>query len=231
MSEQDDAGWQRRGTLGLLTLAVPVVSILLVGGLWVGMAVVGNAGRDADGPEVTFTVTACPEALPLVRSRAEAMGLDVTAWRPTSAGATLPTRLPAAERSQALIAATLTAPGHLVVRPAEGGAPLATEADLVEATAYLPFLDAPKVQAVLTPDAGKRLKAHMQGHPDGSLALVLDDEVVTTRRNMPPEEHGELTLDRIDAEDDFARMDFAAFAGIVLSHGPLPCVVTLTQLP
>ncbi|MFM2162688.1 MAG: hypothetical protein RLZZ383_2200 [Pseudomonadota bacterium] len=228
MSEHDDAGWQRRGTLGLLTLAVPISSIVLVGGLWVGMAVMGNAGRDADGPAVTLDVTACADALPIVRDRAEAMGLDVSGWAPTPHGATLPTRLPAAERSQRLIAATLAAPGRLVVRDAEGHDPIATEADLAEATAYLPFLDAPKVQAVLAPDAAKRLKAHMQGDPEGSLAFVLDDVVVTTRRNMPPEEHGELTLDRIDAEDDFARMDFAAFAGIVLSHGPLPCPVTLT---
>jgi hypothetical protein len=227
MAEEDEAGWQRRGTLGLLSLAVPIVSILVVGGLWVGMAVIGNAGRDADGPRVTFEVEACADALPIVQERAEAMGLDVTAWRAEGTHATLPTTLPADARSQALIERTLTAAGRLIVRPAGEDTPIATEADLAEATAYLPFLDAPKVQAVLVREAGKRLKDHMQAHPEGSLELMLDGAVVTTRRNMPPEEHGELTLDKIDAADDLARMDFAAFAGIVLQHGPLPCDVRL----
>lgn len=224
---------QRRSTLGLLVLALPILSVLTTGGAYALMMWYGVAGHPAEGPVVRLDVDACPEAEAVIRARVEAMGLPDLAVTPRDGGFAVQVRLPADPRTHASIPATLTAPGTFAVRPLTGTVDedlvLASEADIELVSTYVAFLDAPKVLVQLSPGAARRLQDHMGSHPDDKLGYWLDGRRVTTRRNMPPESRGQITLDLADA-NDMARMDFAAGAGIELEHGPMPCPVALVAV-
>jgi hypothetical protein len=222
----NDDSMQGRGALGLFLLALPVVSVLLVGGIYAVATWIGYQGRQADGPLVDMPFVGCPEAAALVQRRAEAMGLPELAATASADGFTLRARLPADPRVAAQIPQTLAAPGLFEIRPITGGVDeatvLATRADLVEVNTFMDFLDTPKVALRLSGEKAEALKMHMSTHMDDSVGYWLDGRKVTTRRNAPPEAHGELRLDLMNASD-LDRIEFAAAAGIVLEHGPLPC--------
>jgi hypothetical protein len=69
----------------------------------------------------------------------------------------------------------------------------------------------------------------MGAHPNDRLGYWVDGRRVTVRNNMPPESRGQITLD-LGSATDIDRMDFAAAAGIVLEHGPLPCALTVASV-
>jgi hypothetical protein len=233
--EPDDS-LQHRGTLGLIVLAVPIVSIVVVGLAYIILTSLGQEGRAATGPRTAMHFLGCAEAIPLVRARAEAMGLPDLAVEPTETGSFRVTaRLPAEPRTHLAIPGTLAAPGTFALRGIQGGPDgadqdevLFSNADIDYATTYLAFLDAPKVFIQLKKESATRLRDWMRTHPEDGMGMWLDGERVTVRKNMPPEQYGEVTLDRVGATD-MERMDFAAGAAIELQHGPLPCAVELVR--
>jgi hypothetical protein len=233
--EPDDS-LHKRGTLGLIVLAVPIVSIVVVGAAYVALTTLGHQGRAASGPLTQLHFLGCEEAIPVVRARAEAMGLPELTVEPGAPGSfTVTARLPAEPRTHLAIPGTLAAPGTFALRNIRGGPdgadedePLFTHADIEYATTYLAFLDAPKVHVQLKKEAAIRLRDWMRAHPEDGMGMWIDGERVTVRKNMPPEHYGEVTLDRVGATD-MERMDFAAGAAIELQHGPLPCEVQLLR--
>jgi len=217
---------QRRGMLGVLLLVVPILSIVVVGGAYLYLAWLGWQGRDAVGDPVRIAFEGCDEAQAGVQARVAFMGLPNPSFEDTPSGFTLTTRLPPDPEAAAAIPATLATTGTLVVRPVGGGEAVITNADLVEATVELPFLDAPHAVLVLAPDAAAGLRNHMESHPQDGVEVVLDGEVVYRRKNSPSEARGRLAVDK-EGASDLERMQFAARTAAVLQGAPLPCAVTV----
>lgn len=230
MSDDNDDSLHRRGILGIVGLAVPVISIFFVALAYAITWWIAAQGRAAEGPLQAITFAGCPEALPLVQARAELMGLPELAVAPAPGGFTLTGRLPSDERAAGHIPATLAATGRLQVRPItagqDGSEVLADNSDVLDVVPYIDFLDTPKVAVQLSPLVAERIKQHMGAHPEDSLGYWLDDRRVTTRRNAPPEALGKLLLD-LGQASDLERIEFTAAAGVILAHAPLPCPVTV----
>lgn len=223
----DDDNLQRRGALSLLIVIVPILSVALVGVLFLIETWYGYQGRQAEGPPVRLAFSACAEAQPLLQARADEIGLEGK-LTPVDGGFALDTRLPADPRIAAQIPETMAAPGVLEVHALNAdqtpGELLASNKDVVDVTTYMDFLDTPKVAVKLNGEMSEALKMYQSTHIDGDIGLWLDGRLVTTRRNAPPEVHGELRLDLMRASD-LDRIEFAAAAGVILQHGPLPCAV------
>ncbi|MCB9665755.1 MAG: hypothetical protein H6732_16725 [Alphaproteobacteria bacterium] len=227
MSDTDDL--QRRGALGVLVLAVPVVSILAVGGAWLLLLGFGAAGRPADGPLVRIAFEGCAEAEPVVRARVDWMGLPEVESTPIPGGFALMARLPSDPATRARVPATLARTGSFVVREGAEGEVVATEADLLDATVVLGFLDAPKPQVQLTEAASKRLAEVQMADPEGFLTILVDGREVRRLENMPAVGTGVLMLDPGQLADR-ELVDFAAETALVLAHGPLPCPLAVADV-
>ncbi len=225
----------RRGALGLVLMAVPILSILAVA---LGYAVLlwyGSAGRPATGAATVITFEACPEARPFIRSRVEAIGLPDAHFGQAPGGFTLSTRLPEQARVAEAIPGTLAKPGRFAVTKLDeqgdalGGEPIATEAHIAYATVYMGFLDTPRALVQLEQAQAQALRTWMESNPHKGVAMLIDGERVADRRNMPSEAQGKLELDLV-GRSDLERMDFAAATAIVLDHGPLPCPVSVVSV-
>lgn len=226
--------YQRRGRLGVLMLIVPTVSIALVAGAYGALLWVGSAQQHAEGPEATLRFRGCPEARPWLERRVAHVGLLDAVWVDTDDGYAVTAHLPGRAQVAEALPATLATTGRFEVRnePAREGGLHLTPDDIDHATVEMGFLDLPRAVVQLDAPAALALKEAMESEPDGAIALVLDGEVVTRRRNMPSETQGRLALD-LGADEtltDLERVDFAAHAATVIEHGPLPCPVEVVEV-
>jgi hypothetical protein len=231
MASEEDI-YQRRGIAGLLFLGAPVVSILLVGIGYLILFSYGEAGRAADGPLVRMTYAGCAEARPVVQQRVETMGLPEVSFGEAEGGFSVTARLPGEPRVRDRIPETLARRGRLQVRAVVGGAVteevIVDQDDIALATVHMAFLDVPRAQVQLTPEASKRLRAHQEQHYEDGVAILVEDEVVVELRNLPALENGELALDPI-GRSELERLDFAAETAVILDHR-LPCEVSLVAV-
>lgn len=216
----------QRGTLGVLMLVIPIVSIVLVGIGYAVLFYVGAEGRSATGPVVTVAFDGCAEAQAGVAARVTTMGLPEPTYTTRPDGFDLTTRLPDDPRLLEQIPATLAARGQIEVRVGDDGAVLATRDDLVRAETTMAFLDVPRTELQFGPDAALRIRDAMAADLEGHLSVWVDGALINRRKNAPPEATGKLSLERLDGTD-LERLDFAASMGIVLGHAPLPCDVTV----
>jgi hypothetical protein len=226
MSDELDAALQRRGTLGLLLLVVPVVSITVVAIAYIVMYSYGLSGRGADGATVRVGFRGCAEAAPLVDRRLAAMGLERLGGGATADGFEVLTRLPVDEHAATFVPDVLARTGRFEIRAQPEGEVLATEADVAEATPEMRFLDAPHARVRLALDAAKRLDAWQKAHPQGHVEIRVDGTKVADWKNLPAVEDDELEIDQVEATIR-ERIDLAAAVPIVLSDGPLPCDVAV----
>lgn len=221
-----------RSIAGLLLLIVPIVSIVTVGIAYLVLFSYGAEGQPASGERVAMRYAACPEAEPLIVARVEKMGLGEAEVRAEADGLTVIATLPAEERVAQAIPATLARTGTMAVRPEDDpdAEPFVTDAHIEYATVVLPFLDIPYAHVQLDADGAEALRSWMETHPEGATAVWVDGEVVSKRKNMPPEAEGQLSLQLMGEVTDLQRLDFAAETGLILDHGPLPCPVTLQEV-
>lgn len=217
---------QRRGALGILVLAVPVVSIVAVGIAYAVFLWYGYAGHPAEGPRTQVDFEACPAAQAVIANRVERIGLADPVYKTTEKGFSLIARMPADEKVAADIPATLAAPGKLEVSRGEHDGLIASSEDIEEVSVSMGFMDAPRTWIKLKPAATARLKDAMSADMQGHISIWVDGEVVTRRKNAPPVADGELDL-AAEGQADVNVVNFAAAMGVVLSSGPLPCPVTL----
>jgi hypothetical protein len=229
----DEGALQARGRIGMLVLILPILSIVTTGAAYAIAMWYGVAGRPAQGPLVRIDLDGCAEAEPLVRARVEQMGLPEVVFAPRPGGFSVTARLPDDPRTHASIPTTLAATGTFEVRPIvgddDGAEVIVSRADVEFTSTYMAFLDAPKVLVQLKREPARALQQHMGAHPNDRLGYWVDGRRVTVRNNLPPESRGQITLD-LGAATDIDRMDFAAAAGIVLEHGPLPCALTVASV-
>jgi hypothetical protein len=217
---------RRRGTLGLLLLVVPIVSIVLV---FVGYGVMwtyGLAGRAPTGDTVRIAFHGCADAAPIVDRRLAAMGLERLGGAVDTDGFDVVTRLPDDPHARAFLPGVLALEGRFEVRAQPEDKVLATEADVAESAPEMRFLDAPHARVRLKPEAATRLTEWQKTHMEGHVQVRVDGVKVADWQNMPAIESADLEVDQVDATTR-DRIDLAAAVPIVLGDGPLPCPVTL----
>jgi len=184
------------------------------------------------GPRLTITLagSCATEAAPMVKHRAEAIGLgDLifdAAGETITLTVTLPGKDPDQEREK--LPRLLGQRGILSARVDE------TEV-LIEAFTLenigLQLDESGLGMAVVALDSkqAKGLSRHVNDHPDDVVELLLDDVVVARRPNSALISSNEL---RIIGEETapIARMQSAADQVIVLRHGPLPCTLSVEDV-
>lgn len=229
-----DDVYQRRGRIGILMLLVPTVAILGVGVAYGTLFWAGTSTQLADGPEATIRFRGCAEARPFLERRVAHVGLTDARWADTPDGFAVTAHLPGRPRVAEALPATLATTGRFEVRnePGRAGGLHLTPDDIDHATVEMGFLDLPRAVVQLEPEAAAALKVAMESEPEGAIALLLDGEIITRRRNMPSETQGRLALDLGPSETitDLERVDFAAHAATVIEHGPLPCPVDVIEV-
>jgi hypothetical protein len=227
MNDQDLV--QRRGIAGLLFLAAPIVSIVVVGVAYLVLFWFGDAGREASGPLVRLRYEGCAEASPVLLRRVEWMGLVAQEVEQGEAGLAFTTRLPAEDRVRQRIPDTLARQGRFQLRPMHEGVVseqvVVSEADLIAATVNMSFLDVPRARVELSPEAAERLAKHQHERPDDALAAFVEGTQVFVLSNRGPITDGQIVFEPF-GESDLERLDFAAESAVTLNDR-LPCPVRL----
>ena len=182
-------------------------------------------GGEATGARVEITLAACPDALPIVEARAGAIGLGDPVLTPTDAGGALVATLPGLEGDEALIPALLAAPGALELRA--GDAVVATTADLTVAQVRLDESGLPYTWIELRPAPLKALTDAIAADPEGTVDIWLDGARVAERPNSRSVADGGIRVVDVGEMPGTDRMRRAVDRSILLSHGPLPCAVTV----
>ena len=205
-------------------LLAPVVAIAIVFGLYLYLFASGYIGRPASGETVEMRFEGCDAAREVILDRAEEMGLGTP--RMVDEGRerfTLTAVLPDEPEAVSAIPVTLSTAGVLALRA--DGEVLVSSADVVSSGVRLDLTMTPTTLVVLTLEGARAVAAHMNAHPDGRMAFVLDGEVIHDQSNRKPFSEAELDIPP-SAANDRARMALAAHRGIIIGS-PHRCDVAL----
>ena len=228
MSEQPTERPKPRA--GCILLGLPIALTVCIASMYLVLFGLGSIGGTAIGERVSWSVTTCAEAKPILEQRIEAIGLGDPVWTSTGAGwsltATLPGRDPKADQR---IPSVLSRYGQLGVFA--GSEPNADQKivgldDVVKSTFTLRELANPVIEVRLTNAGLKALRTHMANNTDGRISVWLDDEKILERHNTPIIEGTLLELRNHD-EDGKQVLQITAEWSIILGHGPLPCPTTI----
>lgn len=185
-------------------------------------------GTDAAGERVSITLsgTCTEEAAPFIAARAEEIGLgDVQLDTATPGALQVSAVLPGLQDDeQAHVPELLARRGRLVVGPPD--APIVTEADLDFAMLRLDEQGMPYTWLAFEEAPLERLTAAVNSTPEGTIALSVDHIQAPERPNSRKVEEGGIRLLPGDGNTR-TRMQAAADHTIVLTHGPLPCALTV----
>lgn len=203
--------------------------MLAIGGLglayWLG-------GAEAAGERVDIVLTGeCVEASqPLIRSRIDDIGLGDPLLE-VSDGAlrvsvTLPGQSPEVERQS--IPQVLGAEGLLTVH--DGDEQLLGSEDTKQAQLQLGDSGEALAVVVITEAAQERLNERINADSEGFLQIYLDGTLLVERPNMGRVVDQELRIIDAEAISPDERMRRAIDRVLVLSHGPLPCPLSVASV-
>lgn len=203
---------------------VPVVFALFLVANIGALVLLGSLGGKASGERVSlrWQSSCAAQALPVMQSRGESLGLGEPEWAVSGDTITLTATMPGLDDDATAVPALLGAPGELELRL--DGRVLATRSDLVSARLELDESGMPLTKLTFSPEAGERLSAEVDAAPQGEIVFLLDGVEIARRPNsVKVNEHqlrvlpGEgMTRERFRRATDWA---------IVLDHGRLPCGV------
>lgn len=218
----------KRPGLGCFFFTVPLAFALLVTLAYVILFGVGSQGFLARGERVEIGFETCPEAQELLAARVEHIGLGSPTWRVAPSGLVLTATLPGGPIAE-LIPATLARQGVFAVR--EGttpdGAVIVGRDQVRTAEFSLKEMGNPLVLLTLTPQGRKQLETHMEGMPQGSIGVWLDDEPILVRENDPPFRREQIDV-RAEGEDGTDNLRRAVDWAMLITYGPLPCPTRLS---
>jgi len=221
-----------RPRLGCWLFAVPIVSIVVVFGLYGHMLYYGFQGRSAVGDSVELVFESCPEAQDLIVRRLEAMGLPYSGVRMEGNHLSMQVTLPADPSVAAAVPPTLASTALFEVwdrKSKEDDEPLFMASDINYAGVRLTMTASPVTFVVLKPEPAKGLRRHMESDPHGGIRFTLDGEEVGNFNNMPSIGDGQIELSPLEAKNDKEVMEMAAARGIAINDGPLPCPTKVVE--
>jgi hypothetical protein len=215
-------GERPRGVSALLGLpAILGVALLLaVAGLAWQMNQPGTAGGAR--VRVRFPADCAAQAAPVLLDRARDIGLGQPELAVEDGAVVLTATLPGLGDDRSAIPALLARPGSLRIDAKDG--PVATEADLADASFDLDEGGTPITRLRLLPPARQRIAALLEADPGGALRIAVDGEQLPDRPNSIGLEDDQLRLPSGDG-DNRERARRAADRAISLSSGPLPCAL------
>ena len=208
-------------------MAAPLIvaSVLMLA--TASLAFLAWRGGTAEGErlQVELTGSCGAEAAPILAARMDEMGLGSPTATVSDTGVTLIATMPGSQDDEAAhVPQMLARTGHLLAGTAE--APLFTHEGVEEAQIRLDESGLPYTWLTLSPVALKALEAAAAGDPDGELPLSVDGIVAPSRPHDKPINEGGIRLLPGDGVTR-ARMRVAADHAIVLTHGPLPCPLSV----
>jgi hypothetical protein len=208
--------------------AAPLIFALLMMLATGALAALVVRGGQAAGPRavLAFTGECAAVAAPVLAARAAAIGLGDPVQSVGAGRLELTATLPGLPDDLTHIPALLARPGRLRIGPAE--APLATEADIAGAEVRLDEGGLPYAWVTLKPEAAGRVDAAFAAAHGDSTPITIDGVVVADRPNNALEQSGLRIITQV-AMPSRERMRVAADQAIILSHGPVPCVLSVGE--
>ena len=116
---------------------------------------------------------------------------------------------------------TLASRGLFEVR-SDADEVLFTNDDVVSATVVLGLRAQPRAVIQLTESATDVLAHHMVENTAGHLTYWVDGVLERQRDNMPPEQYGQLEVEKWDIPPAQS-VAYAAHLSVIIDEGPLPC--------
>lgn len=209
---------------------VPVVFALFLVANIIALVVLGSLGSKARGERVTlrWQASCADQALPIMQSRGESLGLGEPEWALSGDTITLTATLPGLPDDAVAVPALLSARGELELRTE--GRLLATRQDLQSARLELDESGMPQTTLTFVPEVGERLAAEVDAAPQGEIVFLLDGVEIARRPNSVKVREHQL---RILSNEGETRERFrrATDWAIVLDHGRLPCGVSVAAPP
>ena len=138
----------------------------------------------------------------------------------TEDGISIETQLHASPNVEQTFPALIAQVGTLAIK--SESSTLATREDVKSVTLELNESGVPYVSIVFYENAHQALAEHVSSHPDGQLAIYLDETLAVHRPNSAkiPEDEFKIIS---DSGDSRAMSLAAANRALLLKHGPLPC--------
>ncbi|MEC7946277.1 MAG: hypothetical protein VX265_01845 [Myxococcota bacterium] len=206
-------------------MAAPLIVATLLMLATALLAVLAWMGGTASGDRVDLQLRgACAaEALPLVRARAEAVGLGDPELSLQDDMLVLTATLPGLDDDGTAIPRLLSRRGWLEVRRAD--TVVLDRAAVTQAAIRLDESGSPYVWVDLDKDAVAAFQAALDADPSGELTFYLDDEVAAVRPNSRGIKDDGLRIVHAGDAKPAVRMRIAADTSIALTHGPLPCAL------
>jgi hypothetical protein len=209
--------------------------ILFGGGLMLsvaGLALVAWLGGEASGERVDIVLegTCASEAEPIVQARIAEMGLGEPVVRVDGPRILLTATLPGqdADVERRSIPAILAAAGELTVT--RGEEVLLSRAEVERAELQLGDAGEAIAVAFIAEAAQERLNVAIDADPEGTLQIRMDGAVIVDRPSIGRVVEQELPIiDAVDVPPD-RRMRAAIDRVLVLTHGPLPCALSVASV-
>lgn len=207
---------------GCWLLVIPVILTVVIVLAYLFIGTLGVIGRPADGARVEIRYQTCAEALPLIRDRAEAMGLGDLQTAPEPGGMQLVATMPADEGVASRIPETLALGGDFAIVDAHTGERITRTEQVESAVPHLRITGSPITRVSLNLEGRRALGLFVRDHPDGRIAVEVDGqrlaEIPTS--DTPGGDNIEVPT---GVEDPTAALEVAAGRAIAVQHGPLPC--------
>jgi len=215
--------FQRYMAAPLITASILMLATLI-------LAILAWRGGTADGERLQIELAGtCGEAaLPILVARMEEMGLGQPHASISPHGVSLVATMPGSADDEAShIPSLLARQGHL--RAGAEAAPIFTHEGIELAQIRLDESGLPYIWLELSPPAITALEAKAAADPDGTMPLVLDGVEAPARPFNKPVNDGGIRL--LPGEGvTRSRMRIAADQAIVLTHGPLPCALSVSSV-
>ena len=208
-------------------MAAPLIVATALMLATVTLALLAWKGGTAEGARlrIELTGTCGEQAIPILVARMQEMGLGEAQATSSATGVTLVATMPGSAENEAdHIPAMLARQGLLTAGPP--AQPTFTGEGVEEAQIRLDESGLPYTWLTLSAPALESLKAAAAADPEGVLTLRLDAIDAPPRPHSKPINDGGIRLlpgEGITRE----RMQVAADHAIVLTHGPLPCPLTV----
>jgi len=208
-------------------MAAPLIVATVLMVATATLAFLAWRGGTAEGErlQITLTGTCAEAALPLVQARVDEMGLGTPELTVHGSTLTVVATMPGSGDDESThVPGVLARQGNLRAGPP--GAPLFTHENIEEARIQLDESGLPYTWLDLDANTLKALEAAAEADPEGEMPIQVDHISAPPRPFNKPIVEGGIRLLPGDGVTR-ARMRVAADHGIVLTHGPLPCALSV----
>ena len=206
-------------------MAAPLVFLGAIALAFVALVVFVRSGGVADGERVKadLITTCAAQSIPILKARANAVGLGAPELTESANGVTMHLTLPEDEPDARTIPQMLARQGVLTMT-SQSGVKVASNTQITGSGVEIDTSGMPTTLVQLDSEAKSALTESLK--EDAPITVHIDGQIVAEYNLLPDLDDGYLELpsgEGVTAK----RMRVAADRAILLSSGPLPCAATL----